>query len=109
MISSLWQTKHYIERGNPLVITALSALYGYAPAQQVFDDDFSNASAIQSLTKAELNLINIFLLLDMVSAYSKQIWVASDIPVSLNFTLLTPGNAFNMYIHSLKISGIRVA
>lgn len=97
--------KHQIERGNPLLIMALAALYGQPQAQKIFEDAVAIPKKNEAFSDAQLNIIDIFLLPELVSIYSKQMWSTSDMPASINYTMLTASDAVNEFINALQISG----
>ena len=97
--------KFRIEGANPLIILAVAALYGHPLAKSVFAPKTKKKSACGSSFNTQTDFINIFLLPDFVAMYSKQVWHTSVSPIVINYTLLTPNEAYNELIASLEISG----
>lgn len=97
--------QYKLEPGNPLVITALAALYGHEQAQQIIRKDAGKVSENNPLSEAQIDLINICLLPDLASTYSKRVWETSDkAPFDIFYTLLTTNPVLNAFAASLGVS-----
>lgn len=97
--------KFRIEGANPLIILAIAALYGHPLSKNIFDNKPREKTSSSGLSHAQLGLINIFLLPDLVALYSKQIWRTYKSLFTINYTLLTPNEMYNELLVSLEISG----
>lgn len=98
--------QYHVEAGNPLIIIAMCALYGHPLAKVLIQPQANQPSTKKNfLTDAQLNMINIFILPSLVSAYSKQSWEASGTQTEIDYTLLTPEPALNELVASLQIKG----
>jgi len=100
--------QHKIEKGNPLVITALAALYGHEEARKIVKKDAAVvADNAVPLSNAQIEIICLLLLPEIVSLYSKRVWQEAEEEgevESIHYQFLIANPVFNDFITSLDVA-----
>lgn len=98
--------EHKIEKGNPLLITALAALYGHPQARNIIKKDVAvvTEKVATPLSQSQIEMIYLMLLPEVVATYSKQIWQGENQPESVYFDFYTANTEFNAYVSALDVT-----
>lgn len=97
--------QHKIEKGNPLIITALAALYGHEEAKKIIKKDAAVvADYVTPLSSAQIEMLYLLLLPEIVSVYSKRVWQETEEEAqSIRYQFLTANPVFNGFVTSLEV------
>ncbi|MGL4668296.1 MAG: hypothetical protein ACRCWR_10255 [Saezia sp.] len=102
--------QHKVEKGNPLIITALAALYGHEQAMKIVKKDaVVIKDNVVSLSNTQIEMICLLLLPEVVSAYSKRFWKEAEerqenaVVGDIQYQFLTTNTLFNDFVKSLEV------
>ena len=96
--------QHKVEKGNPLVITALAALYGHEEARKIIKKDAAVvAENVTPLSPSQIEMIYLLLLPEVVSTYSKRVWSEAEKVEDIYYQFLTANPVFNDFVSILEV------